>query len=76
MKVELEGECRAKDEQLAVREAEDKQILVLRNELEKLKVRMSEISKFLSPSHPSLFPSPSPITDREEWYGGGMSREG
>ena len=61
-KVELEGECRAKDEQLAVREAEVEQIPVLRNELEKLRVRMSEIltcSK-LSPSLP--FPSLPPFS--------------
>ena len=36
-KVELEGECRAKNEQLAVR---DEQIPVLRNELQKLRVRI------------------------------------
>ena len=49
-KVKLEGECRAKNQQMAVREAEDEQIPVLRNELEKMKVRMSEI-KFCLP-HP------------------------
>ena len=74
-KVGLEGDCRAKDEQLAVKEAEVEQIPVLRNELEKLKVRMSELFISFAPSHP-LFSSPSLITDREEWYGGGMSREG
>ena len=56
-KVELEGECRAKNDQLAVREAEVEQIPVLRNELEKLRVRMSKIltcSKFF------YFPPPPP----------------
>ena len=42
--MELEGECRAKDEQLAVREAEVEQIHVLMNKLKKLQVRMSKIS--------------------------------
>ena len=81
-KVELEGECRAKDEQLAVREAEVEHIPILRTELEKLRVRISEMT-FVDILPPSLR-SPPPlllhystlITDREEWYGGGMSREG
>ena len=62
-KVGLERECRAKDEQLAVREAEVEQIPALRNELEKLRVRMSEIltcSK-LSPSLPRLPHLPHPL---------------
>ena len=41
-KVELEGECRAKNDQLIVREEEVEQIPVLRNELEKLRVRNSK----------------------------------
>ena len=80
-KVGLEGECRAKDLQLAVREAEVKQIPALKNELEKLRVRISKIIDLFKviflPPLPQLPRSPpSPITDREEWYGGGMSREG
>ena len=38
-KTELEGACRAKDELLAVREAENEQIPLLRKELEELQVR-------------------------------------
>ena len=38
--VELEGECRARNEPLAVREAEVEQIPIVRNELKKLRVRM------------------------------------
>ena len=70
-KVELERECRARNNQLAVREAEVEQIPVLRNELEKLRVRMSEILTCFK-----LSPPPPSFTDREKWYGGGMSREG
>lgn len=40
----MEVECRAKDKQLAAREAEMERIAVLRNELERLRVRMSEMS--------------------------------
>ena len=43
-KVVLERECKAKDEQLAVREVEVEQIPVMRNELKKLRVRISERS--------------------------------
>lgn len=39
-KVELEGECRAKDKQLAVREIEIELIPMLRNELEELRVSL------------------------------------
>ena len=62
-KVELEGECRATNEQLAVREAEVEQIPVLRNELEKLQVRISERNidspEVFSPSLPPSLPFPS-----------------
>ena len=40
----MEEECRAKDKQLAAREAEMERIPVLRNELERLRVRMSEMN--------------------------------
>ena len=39
-KVELEGKCRAKDKQLAVRKREIEQISMLRNELEELRVSL------------------------------------
>ena len=57
-KVGLEGECRTKDEQLAMREAEVEQIPLLRNELEKLRVRMIKFFLCLAPSlpPPSLLP--------------------
>ena len=59
--MELERECRAKNDQLAVREAEVEQIPVLKNELEKLRVRRSEILTC------SMFYLPPPsFTDREE----------
>ena len=73
-KVGLERQCRAKNDQLAVREAEVEQIPVLRNELEKLRVRISELSQPLP--HPSLDIPPPYHSSLSVKKGGGRGGEG
>ena len=104
-KTELEGACRAKDELLAVREAENEQIPLLRKELEELQVRKrmllncilvmsfnrlwagnlsrntntlwDEVQCTQFNHFDSLYKSCVKLLSvREEWYGGGVSREG